>query len=95
MTTIASNSAFEAQVLNRVVAPEKGSWPQEAAQAVLTLALSGEDRQRMNELAEKASAGTLSSDEELQIEGYMHVCRLIDLLKARARTSLSQSAPTK
>jgi hypothetical protein len=91
MTTAVLNSAFEASVLSRFVDPQQGGWPREAAQAVLTLSLPNEDRQRMNELAEKAAAGTLSPAEEVQIEGYMHVCRLIDLLKARARASLSQS----
>jgi hypothetical protein len=91
MATVVLNSAFEATILNRVVDPQQGGWPAEAAKAVLTLSLPAEDRERMNELAEKSSAGTLNPDEELQIEGYIHVCRLLDLLKARARVSLSNS----
>ena len=87
------NSSLESAILNRIVEPQQGRWPPEAAQAVLSLALSPEDREKMNGLAQKSAAGKLTTDEELEIESYRQVCRLVDLLKARARVSLAQSAP--
>lgn len=92
MNTSASNSEFESAVLSRIVDPQRGSWPPEAAQAILSLTMPSNDRQKMDLLASKAANGTLTPDEELEIEGYRQVCRLLDLLKARARASLTQSS---
>jgi hypothetical protein len=92
LTTAVANSAFEASILGRIVDAQLGGWSAEAARAILTLGLPAPDRQRIDELAGKSSSGILSPDEELEIDGYLHVCRLIDLLKARARVSLSQAS---
>ena len=94
MPTAVANSEFEAAILGRVVDLHQPAWPPEAARALLNLSLPDADRERMNELADKASLGTLATDEELEIEGYRHVCRFLDLVKARARASLvGKSAP--
>ena|SRR5947209_863079 len=90
MSTALVSSDIESAILNRIIDPQQGRWPPEAARAILTLSLAPEDRERMNELAAKAVAGSLSIDEELEIEGYRHICRTLDLLKARARVSLAQ-----
>lgn len=90
MTTAVFNSNTESAILSRVIDSDRGHWPPEASRAVLSLSLSAEDREKMNSLAAKAAAGTLTTDEEIEIEGYRHVCRLLDLLKARARVSLKQ-----
>ncbi len=84
----------EVGILSRAVAPENGNWPSEIARAMLTIHLSPEDRQRMNDLADKARAGTLTCDEELEIETYRQTTRLIELMKAKSRVSLQQSSHT-
>jgi len=48
----------------------------------------------MNELAAKASDGALGADEQLEIESYRQACRLLDLMKAKARLSLKQTGET-
>ena len=61
---------------------------------ILSLTLSSADRDRMNELAAKSRDGSLTADEELEIESYRQACRLLDLLKARARVSLRRGRGT-
>jgi hypothetical protein len=88
MSLAAVTTGFESSILARVVDPARGDWPPAAAEAILSLSLAAVDKQRMNELAGKASAGTLSPDEELEIESYRQIGRILELLKARARASL-------
>ena len=45
----------------------------------------------MNELAAKSRDGTLGADEQLEIESYRQACRLLDLMKAKARLSLKKA----
>jgi uncharacterized protein YnzC (UPF0291/DUF896 family) len=48
----------------------------------------------MNELAAKAREGSLGADEQLEIESYRQACRLLDLMKAKARLSLKKTGET-
>ena len=64
------------------------------AHGILSLTLSASDRDRMNELAARARDGSLGADELLEIESYRQACRLLDLMKARARLSLKQAGET-
>jgi hypothetical protein len=74
------------------VDPENGNWPLDISQAVLTIGLSPEDRERMNALAAKAQEGELTCDEELQLESYRRACRLLEWMKAKARISITRSS---
>lgn len=58
------------------------------------MALSSTDRERMNELAARSRDGSLGSDEQLEIESYRQACRLLDLMKAKARLSLKNAGET-
>lgn len=91
MNAAAITTDIEAAIFARVIDPANGSWSPEVAQAILSLSLPPEDRQRMDELAAKARAGSLEPDDELQIEGYRHVCRVLELMKAKSRTVLKPS----
>ena len=48
----------------------------------------------MSELAAKARDGSLGVDEQLEIESYRQACRLLDLMKAKARLSLKKAGET-
>ena len=73
-------SMVEAQILTRVIAPEDSPLDRKAA-----------DKQRMDELAEKARQGTLSPDERTEAESYERVGHFISLLKSKARRSLAST----
>jgi uncharacterized protein YnzC (UPF0291/DUF896 family) len=84
-------SAFpnsEAELLRRVVDPQRAGWSPEAAQSILTLSFSQEDQDRATELAEKAGAGVMTSEEQREMESFRHVGRFLELVKSRARLSL-------
>ena len=78
----------EAAILSRVVSPENGDLSRDAARSILQITFPHSDRERMNELAEKARDGTLGNDEETELENYRHVGRLLEILKSKARLSL-------
>jgi hypothetical protein len=84
----------EASILSRAIDPDSGGWAPGVAQGILQLTLSAPDRERMNELAAKSREGALGSDEQLEIESYRQACRLLDLMKAKARLSLKQAGET-
>ena len=56
----------EAAIWNRVVDPEAGDLAREAAESFLHIRLPEADRQRVNELAEKAREGALTTAEEAE-----------------------------
>jgi hypothetical protein len=84
----------EASILSRAIDPDSGGWAPSVAQGILSLSLSSADRDRMNELAAKSQEGSLGSDEQLEIESYRQACRLLDLMKAKARLSLKKAGET-
>jgi hypothetical protein len=82
----------EVGILGRLLEPEKADLPPEVARHILALQFGAADRERMNELAEKARAGTLSAEEEGILENFRHVGRLLALMQSKARLSLKKIA---
>jgi hypothetical protein len=81
----------EAAILNRVIQPESGDWPQAAAKAILGMGFHETDREQMIALLEKAKQGDLSNEEAEALENYRHIGKLLELMKSRARGSLKTS----
>lgn len=46
------------------------------------------DPQRIGDLSGRANAGTLSAEEENELDFYLNVARALEFLKAKARLSL-------
>jgi hypothetical protein len=78
----------ESTILQRVLAPANPSWSRSMAEAVLALRLPEVERARMEQLATKASDGTLSDDERHEAEAYDRIGVLIELMQSKARLSL-------
>jgi hypothetical protein len=83
-----SNS--EAAILSRVIMPDHNDLPAAAARALLKLEFTAADRERMHELAVKNQAGKLTAAEQNELDGYLRIGRLLDLLGAKARLSLKK-----
>lgn len=83
-----STPSHEAELLRRVVDPQRAGWSREAAEAILALSFPASDLERASELAQKAGADTLTAEEQREMEDYRHVGRLIELMQSRARLSL-------
>lgn len=90
MSVAMPNTAFS--ILSRVVTPDRASLPADTARAFLALNFAAEDVDRMNELAERARAGTLSVEEQDELDQYERIGYLLSLLHSRARISLGNTS---
>jgi hypothetical protein len=61
-----------------------------AARAILKLQFSSIDKDRMRKLSAKARAGTLTADEDREIEQYERVACTLDILHSKARRVLKR-----
>jgi len=80
----------EAAILSRVIRPDHDGLSPAGARAFLKLEFTAEDRQRMHELAVKNQADDLTAAERHELDDYLRVGRLLDLLAAKARLSLKK-----
>lgn len=78
----------EAAILGRLLEPEKPTLTPEAAKVLLGLDFRREDKDRMNTLAAKARAGSLTPEEQREIDAYSRIGSLVSILKSKARLSL-------
>ena len=59
-----------------------------AARALLKLAFSAKDRERMSELSAKARAGNLTPDEEQEVDTFERLGCVLDILHSTDRRAL-------
>ncbi len=81
----------DAAVFGRLVKPDRGDLSPAAAREILSLRFDEEDARRMNQLAEKAREGTLTPEEEAEIESYRRAGYLLGVLWSKARLSLKRA----
>jgi hypothetical protein len=84
------DSGYTSAILSRVVSSEVPEMSEGVARAVLDLRFPADDERRMSDLSEKARQGTLSSEEEREIDAYLLVGDFVSLLKSKARLSLKK-----
>jgi hypothetical protein len=84
----------EAAILTRLVGPEEPTLTPAAAEALLALRFSQVDQDRMNVLAAKARAGTLTPPEQAEVEAYSRIGSFLGILKSKARRSLKSHGGT-
>jgi hypothetical protein len=94
MKTALLAPSTEGAIWARIVQPETGGLSREAAQTILDLDFSPTDRRRMDELAEKAGAGSLTARERKDAETYNRVAHLLALFQSKARQSLHAGSLT-
>ena len=80
----------EAAILTRLEGPDESGLSAAAAKGILALAFSPADMDRMHALAAKARAGTLTSDEQAEVEAYSRIGSLLGILKSKARRALKR-----
>jgi hypothetical protein len=80
----------EAAILTRLAGPDKRLLSPSAAKGILALGFSPADKERMHDLAVKARAGTLTSEEQSEVEAYSRVSSLLGILKSKARRVLKR-----
>jgi hypothetical protein len=88
MTNMTVNTEHE--LMQRLVDPERCGWSNQAAQAVLQLHFSSEDRVRASDLADRANQGLLSEADQREMESYLRLGTFIDLMQSKARLFLRE-----
>jgi uncharacterized protein YnzC (UPF0291/DUF896 family) len=63
----------------------------EQARYFLRLKFPPRDVRRMNALSAKARAGTLTSEEDEELENYVRIGHLLGILQSRARQALART----
>ena len=81
-------NASEVAILSRILDPDKPTLPPEAARAFLDLDYPQADKDRMRLLSAKAREGTLTPDEQTEINNYERVGHVLNIMQSKARRSL-------
>jgi hypothetical protein len=79
---------YEAAILGRLVVPDEPSLSPAAAEGILALGFDRGDKDRMHLLAAKARAGTLTLEEQAEVEAYSRIGSLLGILHSKARRAL-------
>ena len=74
----------EASILARLIHPERDDLPKEAALAFLRMDFDQGDLDRIHELVTGNQADALTLDEQVELEGYLRISSLLDLMHAKA-----------
>jgi hypothetical protein len=90
MKTASLPPQTEAEVWLRIIHPN-GELSRRVARAILGLSFSESDVSRMHELSAKARAGTLTPEEDLQMDSFERAGSVLSTLKSRARQALKRS----
>lgn len=80
----------EADILSRIIEPDKPELPAGVARVILKWKFSEADHERMHDLLERAKAGKLTRREKAEAENYERVGHLVSILKSKARMSLKR-----
>lgn len=82
--------ARETAILTRAIQPEERDLSPAAARALLQIELHPDDRRRLHELLIKNQDDQLSAEERGELDSYLHVGLVVDLIQAKARAALRQ-----
>ena len=86
------NATSETAIFERIVLPNDPGLGEQAAHSILAMQFGPEDRKRMQVLADKAKQGTLSPDEDQEVENYERVGHYLAILHSKARVALKSAA---
>ena len=82
----------EAAIWARVIHPS-GNLTAPVARALLKLEFSDDDKERMHELSQKAQEGSLTPDEQFEIDNFERVGNMLAILKSQSRKLLKHASP--
>src|SRR5438128_1226064 len=81
-------------ILSRVLEADRQTLPPEGARALLALDFNQADKDRMRQLSAKAREGTLSPDEQAEVDSYERVGHILNIIQSKARQSLKSRPGT-
>ena len=83
-----ANKTSEIAIFARLIKADGDDMSRELARYILTLGFDEEDQARMRDLAERNQEGSLSFEEEEELQNYVKAGHLVALLHSKARKSL-------
>jgi hypothetical protein len=86
-------SITETEILNEVIDAGRGDLTPDVAHSLLQWRFSDRAAGRMSELADRGNKGVLSAAEREELEKYLRVGNLVNLVQAKARLSLKGTQP--
>ncbi len=84
------STVSEADILNDIIAPDNPDLSLEAARSLLKLRFSDRARDRIRGLLNTNNRGEITAVERDELDKYLHVGQLLDLLQAKARLSVKK-----
>jgi len=91
MSSQITSSNTEAAILSRMIQAEEGDLSRSAAEYLLAVRFGEYDVTRMNESSELARQGRLTSQEQAELDGYLHVSNLLAVMQSKGRRALQRS----
>jgi hypothetical protein len=88
LTNLMPSSAvdtFDIAILTRAISPVYQSLSRDLAQEILQWDFPQEDKRRMAKLSAKARGGELTVEEKAEIDSYVRVGHIVNLMQAKAR----------
>jgi hypothetical protein len=79
----------EMEILERVIMQENPDRSGEAARAILRVRFDVSSTKRIRQLLRKNNRGKISAEERIELERYLRVGQLLDLLQAKATLRLN------
>jgi hypothetical protein len=79
-----------AAILERVIEPGEGDLAPDLAKYILKLNFPPKDHQRYALLSGKAQEGSLTPEEETELDDYLSVNAFLSIIQSKARASLRQ-----
>jgi hypothetical protein len=87
-----TNPNTEAAILARLIQIGEEEIPPAAAEYFLSIRFGERDTARMNELSELARQGTLTNEQQAELDSYIHVGNLLAVMQSKGRRALHRSA---
>ena len=84
----------EGSIWARLMQAQTDALSSEVAEHLLSIRFGEGDRDRMQQLAERPEAGTLTDEEREEFDSYLHVGNLLAVMQSQARVALRPTPPS-
>ena len=81
----------EAAIWARLMQAQSDALSPEVAEYLLSIEFGESDREQMRQLAERSESGTLTDEEQIEFDSYLHVGNLLAVLQSKARVALGRN----
>lgn len=88
MSSPSAHTDLEPVIWARLLQAQQRDVSPEVARYLLSIEFGEADRQRMQDLADRAESGLLTPAEEAELDSYLHVGNLLAVMQSKARVVL-------